>query len=352
MAYLLQEFEDHSEVVKSLVVCKKRSALMSYCQQNQIEYFTLPFIYELDLYSAYKLKRISQKIKPDIIHIHSAHAHSIAVLSSLLFRNHLPLILSRRVDFEIKKNWFSKFKYNHDSIKKIICVSNAVEKVISPVIKNKKKITVVYDGIDLQKFKNSYKKEDLLKKTHNLPMKAKIVGNIAALTEQKDHRTFIEAARKISEEYDNVYFFIIGEGRLRNFLESLADSKGLRGHIIFTGFRSDIEKILTELDVLLFTSQKEGLGSIVLDAFNAGVPVVASNAGGIPEMITHQKTGLLAKIKDTEEFAQNVINILRSPELRDRLVKNAKKKVKSFSKETTASATLKVYNEALDPSIQ
>ena len=346
MAILLEEFKLYSGVARSLVICKKKSALHSYCQHNQIEYYTLPFANELDLYSAYRLKTISGKIKPDIIHIHSAHAHSIAVLSNLLFGNHLPLILSRRVDFEIKKNWFSKSKYNQNSIKKIICVSNAVKEIISPVIKNKKNITVIYDGIDLQKFRGSHK-ENRLKKLYNLPVKARLVGNIAALTEQKDHQTFIGAAKIISKEYDNVYFFIIGEGHLRNFLESLVNSEGLGRRIIFTGFRKDIEKILPELDILLFTSQKEGLGSTILDAFSAGVPVVASRVGGIPEIITHQKTGLLAKVKDTEAFAQNVIRILKSAVLRNRLIKHAKKKVKSHSKEITAYAILKVYREAV-----
>lgn len=132
---------------------------------------------------------------------------------------------------------------------------------------------------------------------------------------------------------------------MRQLIEARIRDLKLQDKVIMAGFRNDIEMILPGLDVLLFTSEMEGLGSTILDAMACSVPVVATAAGGIPEIIVHQKTGMLAAVKDSKQLAAYVLKLLTDADLRKSIIANAKQKVNSFSKEVMAEETMDVYKE-------
>src|SRR5690606_28372567 len=125
-------------------------------------------------------------------------------------------------------------------------------------------------------------------------------------------------------------FLAIGQGHLEEELKAYAQEQGVSDKIIFTGFRNDIPQIFPELDVLLFSSRTEGLGSTILDAFACGVPVVSTNAGGIPEIVTNEETGLLAPVGDATALANNVLRVLQDPDLAARLKKAGMARVQHF----------------------
>lgn len=145
----------------------------------------------------------------------------------------------------------------------------------------------------------------------------------------------------------NLHYVIVGEGPLENQLKEEVEKNNLKDIVHFIGFRKNVYELLPELNVLLLTSIEEGLGSVILDAFASKVPVVATNAGGIPELVKHEETGLIAPVKDHEKLAENVNRILNEPELKERLIINAYEFVQGFSKEKTAEKTLAVYREIL-----
>ena len=122
---------------------------------------------------------------------------------------------------------------------------------------------------------------------------------------------------------------------------------GLEDHIIFTGFRTDVPDILPELDLFLITSRTEGLGTTILDAFAAGVPVAATAGGGIPELVEHEVTGLLADPGDDRVLAGYLERLLRDDELRGRLIRNGRARVREFSKERTAERTVEIYGKVV-----
>jgi glycosyltransferase involved in cell wall biosynthesis len=111
------------------------------------------------------------------------------------------------------------------------------------------------------------------------------------------------------------------------------------------GFRQNVPELLKELNVLLLTSKTEGLGTTILDAFASGVPVVATRAGGIPEIVEHKVSGLLADVGNARQLSQMVEMLTNNEDLRKNLVSNAKNKVKKFDYKLTAQKTLSVYNE-------
>ena len=342
ISILLEELTKNYIDINFIVVCRLNSPLYHYCIKKKYTTIGLKFRNELDLFSAYQLKKICKNYHIDIIHIHAARAHAIAFLSYLLFKNRVKVILSRRVDYHIKNNFFSIAKYNYPSIKKVLCVSYEVKKIISNSLKNSKICEVVFDGIDCNL---SIDIRKTLYEEFNLPPETIIIGNTSALTEQKDYPTFLKAAVLILKEIPNARFFILGDGFLRSSLEKMTVDLLIDKYVFFLGFREDVLEILSQFHLFLFTSQFEGFGSSLLNAYSLKVPIVASNVGGIPEVVEHNKTGFLASVHNSEEFSKYAIKIIMDSKLKNRFINAGLIKVKQFSKENMILKTVYTYRE-------
>ena len=344
IAYLIEEMNKMG--LKNYVVCRKNSAFKKYCQNKNLDFYSLNFDISHLLFTASSISKICKKNKIDIIHMHSSGGHTVGLISTF-FNHQAHLVLSRRVDNPIKSKKFSIWKYNHSRIKKIITVSKTVKRIIAEKIIDKSKCITIYDGIDIHKFTDINGTNRLRTKYHIPPEKI-LIGNTSALADHKDYFTFIDTADFLLQTGLNASFLIIGEGPERKKIESYLTSKKLTGEIILTGFIQNIPEILPELDIFLMTSKTEGLGSSILDAFACGVPVVATRAGGIPEIVIHESTGLLSPVKDYVDLGKNILRLLNDLNLKRKLTGNAKKWVQEhFSKEKTARETLKVYAEIL-----
>ena len=343
IAYLIEELDKHG--VENFVACRKNSAFEKHCIKNNIDHISIPFANNFDISTAWQIKTFANYAEIDIIHMHSSRSHTMAVMATVL-GSKAKMILSRRVDFPSSGNWLSKYKYNHPRIKKVLCVSEKIKEIISPIIKDKSKLEVVYSGIDLKRFAGKTN-TNILHKEFGLDADTKIIANISALAPHKDYFTFVETVeefKKISTE--KVKFFAIGEGNCRTEIENYIKQKGLENNIILTGFRNDVADIFPELDVFLITSEEEGLGTTVLDAFANKIPVVATTGGGIPEMVKHNKTGLLYSIKTPKELAKGVKEVLENSTEAKKRTENAYQLLtEKFTKEQTAKQTLEVYKK-------
>jgi glycosyltransferase involved in cell wall biosynthesis len=343
IAYLVDELKDRG--VDVYLAVRRNSEFEKYCQQKNIPHKSLPFRNAADFKTAWAIRKLCQEFNPDLLHMHSSVSHGIGVLSALL-GNSVPLVLSRRVDFVPKNKWITKFKYNHSSVKRILCVSEKINEIIRAYIRKPEKSITVHSGIDTNKF-NVPRTENLLRKEYAIPSDIFLVGNTSALEGHKDYYTFLNTIAILAELKMPVRAFIIGAGSLEYDLKQYARSKKLDEYVIFTGFRKDILLVLPCLDLFLITSNEEGLGTSVLDAFAAGVPVVGTAAGGIPEMVIHRQTGLLAPIGNSRILAEAAMEIISDRTLRENLLRNAREKLKEFSKEKTAQKTLAVYREVM-----
>lgn len=341
LAYLVDELYKNN--VQQWIFCLEGSSLHNYCKKKHLTHFTFSKGFLHQMVAAKQVKDICQKHAIELIHIHDSHAHNFAVLAADIFLNPTPLVLSRKVAFPISNNWFSKYKYNHKKIKAIICVSEAVKNILSDDIRNKSKLCIIYDCVDLENFTGS--RSGALRKQHNTGENELIIGNIAALTSEKDHITFINTAEMLIKKGVEARFILVGTGNEKETLESLVKQKGLNDKITFHGFALDISAVLRDFDIFLFTSRQEGLGSILLASFASRVPVVATQTGGIPELVKHNETGLLAPVGNATRLAENIISLIGSPELREKTVSNAYAFVQQFSKEAISKQVLDVYTE-------
>ncbi|UCE57722.1 MAG: glycosyltransferase family 4 protein, partial [Candidatus Bathyarchaeota archaeon] len=161
---------------------------------------------------------------------------------------------------------------------------------------------------------------------------------------------FIGAIPIIAQRYPEAKFIIVGEGWSRDYLESAARSSGHGWKIRFTGFISDADVIalMTSADVLVVPSVYEPFGIVALEGMAAGVPVVASQVGGLAEVIEHDRTGIFVYPRKPESIAWGVDRVLSDPDNAKRLSKNAREKLhKTYSWEAIAMKTAGVYERAV-----
>ncbi|RKY68545.1 MAG: glycosyl transferase [Candidatus Latescibacterota bacterium] len=326
------------------IVCPPDSELAKRAVSKSIAVEFLPMRGEIDLRAGYKLARLIEKGGYEIVHCHSSHAHSMALIASKLTR--IPaLIVSRRVDFPVGgKGWLNYYKYK--SVDKIIAVSNGVKQVLTEGGIPEEKVVVIHSGIDIRRFEDIGCHRDLYEEFH-LKGEEKVVGAVAALAAHKDYPNFLQAARIMADRFPQVRFLIVGEGKEAGKLKKLSAELDLKRWVIFTGFRKDIPRLLSIFDVFVVSSYLEGLCTSILDAMVAGVPVVATQAGGIPEVIKDGENGVLVPPRDPERLAGAVLRVLNDPELAHRLVETGYSRVREFSAERMANKTEEVYRSVL-----
>jgi glycosyltransferase involved in cell wall biosynthesis len=343
IAYLLEELNKHG--VRNHVAARKGSAFEAHCRKENIPLIALPFKNAIDIGTALAIKRYCREHGIDLVHMHSAKSHGLGVISHV-FGNETPLVLSRRVMFSPKRSWFTRWKYNHRAISRVLCVSDKTREVMQAYLKHPEKAVTVYSGVDLHKFDPSSRGDILLREGIRRPGLT-VIGNTAALEYEKDYTTFIDTVDTLVQKKLPVQAVIIGKGSQEESLKKYVEDKQLQDVITFTGFRKDLVALLPELDIFLMPSILEGLGTSVLDAFLAHVPVVATQAGGIPEMVLSGRTGLLAPAGDSTVLAEHIEAIMTNPVLRETLIQGAQEKVKEFSKEKMATRTLAIYHEVV-----
>ncbi|TGK01293.1 glycosyltransferase family 1 protein [Leptospira langatensis] len=334
--------------IPQLILCRPGSALETRASEIGLPIVTLPLKGEWDLASVKALRELILSKGIKLIHAHTAKAHSIAWMAKAKLPN-VKLVVSRRVDFRIRKNWFSKRKYISDRVDLFLSVSNRIREILVMDGIDPAKVVTVYSGIDLSTSKKAGNPAYLRKEFH-LDKDDLIIGNIAALVDHKDQKTLLHAISLI--ETDKKFkVLIVGEGELKKELESLASEKKILDKVIFTGFRNDIPELLSVFDIFTLTSKEEGLGTSVLDAMASGLPIVATNGGGIAEMLTEGEGAFVKEVGDASSLAQAYKSLLEDPKLRKSMGAFNKEAVKRFSVKNTIKKTELAYYSLLGEEI-
>ena len=297
---------------------------------------------EMDLSAAWRLSRLVKQLQPDVLHAHDPHGVAMAALA-LSMSTQLakpPLIAARRVDFHLKGNALSRWKYRQ--VDCFICASDAIRRMlISDGVPAARAVTV-HEGIDLGRVEAAPPAD--LHAELWLPHGSPIVGNVAALVPHKGHRHFIEAAMLALKKVPDARFVIAGEGELRPALERQIKDHHLEKHVFLAGFRPDILSVHKGFDIFVMSSVTEGLGTSLLDAMACGKPIVATTAGGMPEVVVDGRTGLLVPPRDHAAMADAIVRLLTDDAARAEMGAAGLARVQTkFSAERMVQDTLDVY---------
>jgi glycosyltransferase involved in cell wall biosynthesis len=180
--------------------------------------------------------------------------------------------------------------------------------------------------------------------TFFLPHRAPLVGNVAALVPHKGQRHLIEAAHLVVQQVPDARFVILGEGELREQLERQVKDHHLEKHVLLPGFRTDVLGCMKGFDLFVLSSVTEGLGTSLLDAMACGKPIVATTAGGIPEVVADGETGLLVAPRDHTALAAAIVRLLNDDALRAAMGKAGRDRVtERFTVGRMVAGTVAVY---------
>ena len=307
---------------------------------------------EMDLGAAWKLSRLIKQLRPDVIHAHDPHGVAMAALA-LSMSTQLdkpPLVAARRVDFHMKGNALSRWKYRQ--VDCFICASAAIRDMIVADGVPASRVFVVHEGIDLGHVEAAPAAN--LHAELWLPHHAPIVGNVAALVPHKGQRHLIEAASLVLKRMPDTRFVIAGEGELRESLERQIKEHRLEKHVFLVGFRPDVLSVHKAFDIFVMSSVTEGLGTSLLDAMACGKPIVATTAGGMPEVVRNGETGLLVPPRDHEAMAAAIVTLLTDESMRRAMGAAGQARVQEhFSAERMVQDTLAVYRRvAMHPHVE
>ena len=252
--------------------------------------------------------RLVKRLRPEVVHAHDAHGVAMASLAlSLGGAAQSPvLVASRRVDFHLRQNSFSRWK--HRQVDCFICASEAIRQMLVADGVPAERTVTVHEGIDIDHVRAAPPVN--VHEAFWLPHNAPVVGNIAALVPHKGQRHLIEAARLVVQRMPDVRFLILGEGELREMLERQVREYRLEKHVFLPGFRTDVLGCLKSFDLFAMSSVTEGLGTALLDAMACGKAIVATRTGGIPEVVDDGVTGKLVAPRDHAAMAQAILELL------------------------------------------
>jgi glycosyltransferase involved in cell wall biosynthesis len=297
---------------------------------------------ELDLLAAYRLHRLMRTWKIDVVHAHTAHAVAVAALATM--RLGIPMVVSRRVDFALRDNVGTRWKYGRATM--IVAISRAVAAVLERSGVEADRIRVVPDGVDIHR-RVAPASADVLASL-GVPAGVPLVVQVAQLVGHKDPLNFVRAIAKARQTLPNVHGLLVGDGSLRGDVEREAHALGLDDVLHVAGYRQDADALLAAASVACLSSREEGMGSVLLDALAFGIPVAATRAGGIPEVIVDAECGVLADACDPSALGDAIARLLTDAALAAGCRAAGPKRAAEFSVERMADRTVAVYEEVVN----
>lgn len=256
----------------------------------------------------------------------------------------LSLVVTRRVDFPVGRSLLSRMKYSPRRLDRIVCISEAIREVLVAGGISPGNLAVIHSGVDLDRFA-SVPRSPKLREDLGIPPDHTVVGTVAAMAAHKDYPTLVDAAAEVACAEESVTFCAVGDGPLRERIESLARQRALGRRFLFCGFQENVGPYLRLFDIFVVASRTEGLGTSLIDALAAGLPVVATRAGGIGEIVADGTNGLLVPSQDAGALAQAILALVRDQSLRARLASHARASVERFDIARTVKSYVALYRE-------
>jgi glycosyltransferase involved in cell wall biosynthesis len=299
-----------------------------------------------------QLKQLLVNEKVRLVHAHqyTPFAYSLATRRlgrrpRVLFTEHGRFFPDRR---SWKRQWFNRMLIRSDD--RFVAVGRSVRQAL---IDNEgilpQRIQVVYNGISHESTTGAWVDRGKVRRELHMSEEDFIVLQVARLDKIKDHRTAIQACACAARREPRIRLLIVGDGEERSAIEQQIKNQSLENRVTMLGERNDIHRLLAVADAFLLTSVSEGIPVTIIEAMTSALPVVSTDVGGVPEIITDGVNGLLAGAGDVNGIAEALLRICRDAELRARIASQAQLDAESnFSEERMVHEYDVIYREMLE----
>ncbi len=308
-----------------------------------------------DIAAFLRLAWLLGRQRPDIVHTHTAKAGAIGRMAAFI---------STRAKIVHTAHGHNFYGYFNNLISGLIILIERVLAKITQVfialtelekadmlryrVGTKENVRVIYQGLELDVITRAAVDRNRLRGSLRISDADMVVGMVARLEPVKGCRFFVEAARQVLAQVPNCKFLLVGDGSLRPELERLVDGVGLKDKFIFTGWREDAAALMTVCDILVLPSLNEAVGMVLIEAQAQGIPVVATEVGGIPEVVTDGQTGSLVPPADSGALAKTIVSLLSNDQRRIYIGKQSREWVRGkFDAPVMVAKIEALYQELL-----
>lgn len=319
----VRKYEDHNKYIE---VCRKRG----------VDVIPIKMSNPLDLAVVIRVIKIAKKLNINIIHAHEYKSDIVAVLVKRLHRVHIMTTAHGWINHGIKrKAYVALGKLFLSQMEAIVAVSPKIKEELLERGILEDRIKLVFNAIVMEDYNHAMYSKEYLKAIYGLPSQSIIVSCIGRLSPEKGQQELVKAAAIVLEEIEHVYFIFVGDGPDRYRLETLAKQLGCENRVLFTGHLNDIRGALYGSDMMVLPSYTEGFPNVILESLTMSVPVIASNVGGVANIVENERTGLLIEPGKPKAIASAIMKYISRPDYAMNLAIKGREKVEEkyqFSK--------------------
>jgi len=329
--------------IETVLVAPRGSAVEAEARRRALPLLPVPVAGEADPRFLLRFRRLVRDWAPDVVHLHSRRGADTLGAVAARWAG-AKLVMTRRVD-NPDPRWLVGLKY--PLFHRVIAISEAIRDLLVRQGVDPAKIRRISSALDPGPFQGPCEKE-AFRRDFGLSPGDVVVGMAAQFIPRKGHEVLLHAIPHILKQHPAARFLLFGQGPLRESISGKVEAAHLQDSVLLPGFRNDLPRILPCLDLLVHPASMEGMGVILLQAGAAGIPVVATAVGGIPEVVVHGQTGLLVPPGDPLRLASAVASLLSDTQGRLSMGEAARERVRSeFSVDRMVEGNLSVYEELL-----
>lgn len=317
--------------------------------------YIIPMIREVelknDIKAIYKVRKILKQIKPDIVYLHSSKAGAIGRIAlafnfrTKIFYNAHGWYFNARISDKKKKIFALIEKMLALKTNKIINISKSeYESALEYKIASERKMCVIENGIDFTKFKNNDKNREETRKKYNIKDNEILIGVVGRLSEQKDPMTMIRAFELVQKENKNTKLIYVGSGELEESVKQYAKEKEILHKVIITGWVNNVEKYIPAFDIAVLPSKWEGFGLVLIEYMACEKPIIASQVGGIKNIIKNEQNGFLVETNNYAMLACKIIETIKNKSINKKFINENKKVINKYGIENVIAKHLEIMN--------
>ena len=298
------------------------------------------------LWKLYKLMKIE---KFDIVHTQTAKARFIGTIAAKMAG--IPIVLQSVHGWSFNNQIDGKRTF-YIILEKIITLLTNKNILVSTMDKENgialgighpNKYVIIRPGIDINNFEKVKSNARENRKQVDIPEDVPLIGIVGRLSRPKTPDVFLRAARIVVDRYPSAEFLIVGDGHLRGSLEELCKQLGLSSKVHFLGLRRDVPELLSALDILVHSSLWEALGKVIIEGKIMEKPIVATNVGGVLDIIEDQVSGLLVNPNNHQELARAIMQLLKDKKMAKMLAETHSQELHEFSVQKMIADTSTLY---------
>ncbi len=334
----------------ALLACQPGSESSRHAGIAGIPHVEIPMRRSFDPQATARIWCLCRREAMDLLHAHGSDDAGICIPLHVLG---FPVVRSRHINFEKAIQWSRHWKFRF-GCRRVIATAEVIrEDLIHRLRIPPDRVDVIGEGIDLARFAAA--EGAPFRKKWGVPPDAPLLGIVGMIRNEKGQREFVEAAAEVLKSAPGARFVVVGEGtgarsveqRLHKRARALFGSGSPPSPLIFAGYEADIPGVLAALDILAVPSLMEAQSRVVPEAFASGRAVIASRVGGLPELVTHEKNGLLVPPGDVPALAAAMLRLIQDPELRARLAAAGRQTASSrLGMDRMMQETLTTYHRA------